>query len=122
MEIRRVKTKNAIWSLVNEYWETSSGWGHKTHIIRNGYDYGEYKVRYYNRTWEMYTYQSCMYGALAKVKEEELNRFIDNYKYENNIERFKKGQKEEIIKMFNETELGKDLKKIYRAIELRKFN
>ena len=122
MEIRTLKIGKNLWQLVNESWSTSRSWGHKTNVLKNGYEMAEHKCRYINRTWERYTYQSCMFCAVADIKDRELNRFIDNYKYENNIARFKKGQKEEIIKLFEKTEIAKDLKKLDRAIELGEFN
>ena len=122
MEIRTLKIGKNIWQLVNESWSTSRSWGHKTNVLKNGYEYVEHKCRYINRTWERYTYQSCMFGAVEEIKERELNRFIDNYKYENNVDRFKKGEKEQVIKMFEKTEIAKDLKKLDRAIELGEFH
>lgn len=122
MEIRRKNINGNNWELVNEYWETSYAWGHKTTIIRNGYDYGTHKVRYYNRTWEMYTYQTCMSGAIETIKEEELQRFIDSYKYKNNITRFKRGEKQKVIEDFNNTELGKELQELKNSVKNRDFD
>lgn len=123
MEIRTKKCKSGnIWQLVNESWSNSNGWGHKTNIIRNGYDFGEHKVKYLNRTWESYTYQTCMSGAISTIYEDELNRYIENYKYNNDIVRFKKGQKDEVIKMFEETEIAKDIQEIRKAISNRDFD
>lgn len=122
MEIRKVKCGNRIWQLVNESWSTSNAWGHRTHVIRNGYDFGEHKVRYYNRTWEMYTYQTCMFGAIETIKQNELNWYIEEYKRANDITRFKSGEKQKVIKEFEKTEIAKDLKKVYKAIKLREFD
>lgn len=122
MEIRRKNINGNNWELVNEYWETSYSWGHKTTIIRNGYDYGTNKVRYYNRTWECYTYQTCMNGALNKLKDTELQNYIDRYKEKNNITRFKKGQKDKIIEEFNNTDFGKELEILKNAIKERNFD
>lgn len=122
MEIRRKNINGNNWELVNEYWETSYAWGHKTTIIRNGFDYGTHKVRYYNRTWESYTYQTCMYGAIETIKEEELQRFIDSYKYNNNITRFKRGEKQKVIEDFNNSELGKELQELHDAVKYRNFD
>lgn len=122
MEIRTLKIGKDIWQLVNESWSTSRAWGHKTNLLKNGYEMAENKCRYYNRTWESYTYQTCMFGAIRTLRDEEENRFIENYKYENNIDRFKKGQKDLVIKEFNKTKIAKDLDKLYKAVELREFN
>lgn len=123
MEIRNLKTTSGnTWQLVNEYWENSRAWGHKTNVIRNGYDYGTHKVRYYNRTWECYTYQTCMFGAIEEIRENELQRFIDNYKNNNDIVRFRKGERATVEKMFEETEIAKDLAELKQAIRDRKFD
>lgn len=122
MEIRRKNINGNNWELVNEYWETSYSWGHKTTIIKNGYDYGTHKVRYYNRTWESYTFQSCMSGAISELEETELQNYIDRYKEKNGISRFKKGQKEKVIQEFNNTELGKELEILKDAIRERSFD
>lgn len=121
MEIRTLKIGKDIWQLVNESWENSYAWGHKTNILKNGIEWGEHKCRYYNRTWERYTYQSCMFGAINEIKDRELNNYINDYKYENNIVRFKKGEKEQVIKQFEKSSLGKDLKKLERAVEFGEF-
>lgn len=124
MEIRRVNGKkgNKI-ELVNESWETSRSWGHKTNVIVNGYDYGTHKVTYYNRTWESYTFQTCMLGAVREIIENNITRYLENYKYTNNITRFKKGQKEELIKEYKENnDLMLDLEQTMKAINERNFD
>lgn len=122
MEIRRKNINGNNWQLVNEYWETSYAWGHKTTILRNNYDYGSHKVRYYNRTWERYTYETCMNGAINEIKELELSNYIRRFKEKNGISRFKKGQKEKVIEEFNNTEIGKELQALKDAIELKEFD
>lgn len=123
MEIRIKKCKSGnIWKLVNEGWSTSRAWGHRTVVIRNGYSYEDHKVRYYNRTWECYTYQTCMSGAIETIYQDELNRYIEDYKESNNIVRFKKGQKDEVIKKFDSETLGQDLLEIKEAIRDRNFD
>ena len=124
MEIRRVNGKkgNKI-ELVNESWSTSRSWGHKTNVIINGCDYGKYKVRYYNRTWESYAFQSCMRGAIAKVMRYNITRYLENYKYTNNITRFKKGQREKLIAEYKESnDLMLDLEQTLQAINERNFD
>lgn len=123
MEIKAKKTRSGNkWQLVNESWSNSNGWGHKTTVIRNGYDFEPHKVRYYNRTWEMYTYQTCMSGAVETIYENELSRFVENWKISNDVARFKKGQKEAVIKLFESEEIARDLKELKEAISNRDFD
>ena len=111
MEIRYKECKSGnVWKFVNESWSNSNGWGHKTTVFKNGYDYEPHKVKYLNRTWEMYTYQTCMSGAIETIYQDELNRYVEYYKDKHNIARFKKGEKEKVIDDFNSNDLDKTLK------------
>ena len=122
MEIREKTIDGSKWQLVNETWETSNAWGHRTTIIRDGVTYLTHKVRYYNRTWECYTYETCMRGAVEEVKDSELNRYIDNYKYNNGITRFKKSGKEQVINAFKETQIYYELETLKEVIKNRDFD
>ena len=123
MEVRIKKCKSGnIWKLVNESWSNSRAWGHKTTIFRWDYDYEPCKIKYLNRTWESYTYQTCMSKAISIIYDDELNRFIENYKFNNDIVRFKKGQKEEVIKLFENEIVAQDLNEIRIAIRNGEFD
>ena len=122
MEIRKKTINGANYSLVNETWENYNSWGHKTTIFRNSREYLTHKVRYYNRTWESYTYETCMLGAVQSIIDEEMEFYIQNYKNNNNINKFKKGQKEEVINQFKETNIYKELSELKQAIRDRNFD
>ena len=122
MEIRTKNINGNKWQLVNETWETYNAWGHKTTIIKNCYSYPPHKVRYYNRTWECYTYESCMRGAVETIIDEELQRYIDIFKDDNGIIRFKKGQKEEVINAFKQSDIYAELQALKDAIRNRDFD
>lgn len=54
-----------IFTLVCESWSDRISWGHKVTLYRNNtVMVGSYKVRYYNRTWESYQYQSAIKGVI----------------------------------------------------------
>ena len=65
----------------NEYefkcqtWETRSGWGHSVTLYdtRNFDIIAEVDVRYYNRTWESFTFQT----AMLKACREAMNKYND---------------------------------------------
>lgn len=122
MEIRKVICKSGKeYNIVNEYWQTSRAWGHKSTLL-SSYEIATNKVRYYNRTWEMYTYQTCMFGLINSEIEKSQKSYITQYKENNGISRFKKGQKEEILKEWATTEYAKDLLEIKERIENRDFD
>lgn len=124
MEIKKIKCKSGNeYSIVNEYWETSSSWGHKSTLLHsNNYEVATNKVRYINRTWEWYRYQTCMLGLVHSVIEKEQTLYITRYKENNGINRFKKGQKDEVLKEWENTEYAKDLLEIIDRIRNKNFD
>ena len=122
MEIREKTINGNKWQLINETWENYYAWGHKTTILRNGANWVSHKVRYYNRTWECYTYETCMRGAVEEIREQALYNYIHNYKVRNGITRFKRGQKEEVINAFKESDFARELDALKESIKNRDFD
>jgi len=66
---------------VCEYYETRNSWGHRGRVLYNNHDIGvTCKIRYYNRTWECYTYQSLLLKLIRKAMTYLKNNEID-YNY-----------------------------------------
>lgn len=123
MEIKEKKTQSGVtWRFVNEYEDTRTGFNHKTTIFRGAYEYGSYKVHYINRTWEMYSYQTSMRSGIRTIYDEGLNKYISNYKYVHNINRFKKGEKEKVVEEYKLTDEAKELEELLDCIEKREFD
>lgn len=122
MEIRKVNFKGREYQIVNESWSNSYAWGHKSTLLRNGVELASTKVRYYNRTWEYYQYQSSMYRVLGQYFDEVLSAYIDNYKREKEIERFKRGEKAKVIEEFKTTPLFLEIQEIRERIKNRNFD
>lgn len=51
-----------------QYYETRNSWGHKG-SFRIGLETINTRIRYYNRTWECYTYQSLLFHMLDKYEK-----------------------------------------------------
>ena len=123
MEIRKIKCKSGNeYNIVNEYWETSRAWGHKSTLIAPWGEVESRKVRYYNRTWESYTYQTCMSGLLDTILENNLKSYIAQIKEVRGITRLLKGTREEIENDWNKKEYIQDLKEIQERIRTRNFD
>lgn len=97
MEIKKYEIGNVVYEFVNEYWETRYSWGHRTVLFRNNVEISNNKVRYYNRTWECFRYQTCMLGAIEHEMEWAMNKALEEYKEDKGIGRFRKGEKEIVI-------------------------
>lgn len=123
MEIKKIICKSGNeYNIVNEYWETSRAWGHKSTLIAPWGEVASHKVRYYNRTWESYRYQSCMGQLLSNILENNQKSYITEYKEKNNISRLLADKKAEVIKEWQQKEYIKDLMEIKERISTRNFD
>ena len=75
-------------TLVCESWRTRFSWGHEVTLYKNDtLKVGRVKIRYYNRTWECYQYQSAIksviFDVLEKIKAAAKKAFLTlhNYKF-----------------------------------------
>ena len=115
------------------YWDTSNAWGHEVRLCkvgeRAGMEVGRARVRYYNRTWEAYTYQSAMYSALEDYKQKEIKHFLEGWKLEHELKGwdydkheewekpFKRGQQAVALAEFEATDTAKEIKELKNYIE-----
>ena len=74
-------------TLMCESWSTRNSWGHEVTLYKNDFaKIGRAKIRYYNRTWECYQYQSailCVISqAINEIKEaaKETFKTLHHYK------------------------------------------
>lgn len=73
-------------TLVCESWTDRTSWGHKVTLYKNdAMTVGSVKVRYYNRTWEIYRYQtaikSVIFEAIERIKAAAKVAFLALHKY-----------------------------------------
>lgn len=63
--------KGVKFTFVCESWNTRNSWGHEVTLYKNDtFKVGRAKVRYYNRTWECYQYQSAIQSVILNAIEE----------------------------------------------------
>ena len=123
MEIKKIICKSGReYNIVNETWETSRAWGHKSTLVAPWGEVESHKVRYYNRTWESYTYQTCMGGLLNSILENDLKDYITQYKEKNDITRLTSLQKDMIKAEWQEKEYTQELMEIKERINDRRFD
>ena len=123
MEIRRIVCKNGrVYNIVNETWETSRAWGHKSTLIAPWGEVESRKVKYINRTWERYTYESCMSGLIDTILEDNLKSYITQYKEKNDITRLTSLQKDMIKTEWQQQEYTQELMEIKERINDRRFD
>lgn len=64
-------------SITGEVYSNSRAWGHEVRAIYHGNEIAKNRVRYYNRTWEAYQFQSAWGGLLAKIDKEGRIPLVD---------------------------------------------
>lgn len=116
MEIKKVNVGENEYAFINETWSRSGAWGHRSVLMINGTPMKEHKVRYYNRTWECYDYQTCMRQTVMELINEKQDSYIYDYKLSNSISRFKKGEKDKVIELFNDEKSTKELMEVYSSL------
>ena len=122
MEIKKIICKSGNeYNIVNETWETSRAWGHKSTLIAPWGEVESRKVRYINRTWERYTYESCMSGLIETILEDNLKSYITQYKEKNDITRLTSLQKDMIKAEWIQREYTQELMEIKERIKDRNF-
>ena len=123
MEIKKIICKSGReYNIVNEYWETSRAWGHKSTLIAPWGEVESRKVKYINRTWERYTYESCMSGLIETILENNLKSYITQYKEKNDITRLTSLQKDMIKAEWQQQEYIQELMEIKERINDRRFD
>lgn len=73
-------------TFVCESWRTRNSWGHEVTFYKNDtFKVGRAKIRYYNRTWECYLYQSAIksviYNAIEEIKAAAKKAFLTLHNY-----------------------------------------
>lgn len=64
----RIEKINDRLSIGCEVWNRgNSAWGHRAVLFVNGLSFEENKVRYYNRTWEAYQFDTVKGGLMNKL-------------------------------------------------------
>lgn len=101
------------YSVCGESWSTSRAWGHYGYLMRDGELVAKSKIRYYNRTWERYPYQSAMRSAIYGRINELERRVVIEYKMTTGAKRVSAQRK---VELYNEnTEIG-ELRELLKAV------
>lgn len=93
-----------------------SGFVHETFLYKNEFLKVETKCQYYNRTWEVYTYQTVMKRAVSILMDDFAERYKEEYKKRMNIKRMTANKKEEFLVELNHDADYMELKELYNML------
>lgn len=88
--IESKKIMGKVFSIYAESWSNSRAWGHRAVLKVNNWCTFESKIRYYNRTWERYQYESVIHKVVddyiesvkEDIEEKGIKRITEKYKKE----------------------------------------
>lgn len=93
-----------------------SGFVHESTLFVNGQKIGSYKIQYYNRTWEVYQYQSVMKNLVYNLISSYTEKYKMNYKKDKNIKRLTEAKKAEMMDLLKNEKEYVILKELYNSL------
>lgn len=93
------------YSIIAQSYETSTGWGHIAYLKRNDRPLDTLqsaRIRYYNRTWERYQYQSVIRKVLSQQIDAVKDLLCWAHKTSTGKSRLSQAEKEELYRNNNE--------------------
>lgn len=87
MDIVKKTVNGNEYMFINNFRGNYSGFVHETELFKNDRLIGKNKIQYYNRTWECYTYQSVMKGAVHILMDDEEKAYKTAWKENHGIKR-----------------------------------
>lgn len=118
MRITKFKSKKLKkYMFVNESVGTRSGFKHISKLFYNDYEIIENVAHYINRTWECYTFQTSMCGAVYTLIENRKEAIKRDYKEKNNIKRLTEKTKKELEKIYKSDEKIKIYNLMYKELK-----
>ena len=122
MEIRRIVVNGKEFQFVNESRSTRSGFAHDTTLFFNGCERVKHTCHYLNRTWEYYTYQTSMIGAVNELIHSRENSLTYDFKNHNGYKKLTPNRKEELNKIIENDLWLKELKAVKECLNYQNMN
>ena len=88
----------AQFGAICNYWENRHAWGHEVQLYEDGCLVASKKIRYYNRTWEAYTYQYTILGAIKNLLSSAEAEYLAKFKREHGYKRITAARREDLKK------------------------
>lgn len=85
-------------SIIAETYNTRFSWGHKATLLHDGREIAKAKIRYYNRTWEKYTYQSVCFAVINTAIDNRTKHLYNNFRDRYQRTRLTKEMREDATK------------------------
>lgn len=112
--IRKSAANGKQYQFICNSWETRNSWGHAVTLYDpNDRELNSVRVRYYNRTWECYQYQSAAQSCIYEVIQRAEARTVDAWKEANGRKRITKDERAAIVAA---SEYVQELRSVYNSL------
>lgn len=122
MEIRKIRVNGKEFEFVNTSRNTRSGFAHDTTLLINGWEEAKHTCHYLNRTWECYTYQTVMFGAIRDLIDWRENYLTDKFKADKGYAKLTAKRKEELKPIIENDSLLKEYKAVKECLNYHNMN
>ena len=113
--VRSITMDGKTFTFVCESWSTRHGFAHGCEMFGKGgyYKIAEEKCYYLNRTWECWTYQSAILGAVRNAIDYVAGRVREDLMERNNWQKITAKRKDELDNALENDAEYATLKKVY---------
>lgn len=117
MEIKKFEVNKRQFTFVCETYENSNAWGHEVNLFEDDTKFiSKARIRYYNRTWECYRYQTTMKKAVS-YEIEYIKQQIENaYKNDNNVKRMTEKHRKALQDIYDNNKNLQDFIELYNIL------
>ena len=122
MEIRKIKVNEKEYEFVNSSRWTRNGFAHDTTLFINGYAETEHTCHYLNRTWECYTFQTVMFGAIRNLIDYRETYLTKQFKTDKGYTKLTAKRKEELKPILENDSLLKEYKAVKECLNYQHMN
>ena len=116
MDIKKFLVNGKEYMFVNSYRNTRNGFAHDTTLFINGVVNTKNTCHYINRTWECYTYQTVMMGAVRELINDRRTRLERKYKEDNGFSRLTDKRRLELEDIFNADNVLNEYEKVMKLL------
>ena len=117
MDIRTIKVNGKEYNFLCNWRKNRSGFVHEVELKNaDGWTLSNFKVQYYNRTWERYRYQSAMSGCVSALESDRKELLKRNFMTEHNYKKLTESRRVDLEKVYNEDSELKELANLYSEV------
>jgi hypothetical protein len=116
MRTRTINVNGKDYVFICRSAKNRSGFTHDCEMQIGGQSFTHH-TQYYNRTWERYTFQSVMKGALYNYKEHIVKCIKENFLEENGYNRMSPSRKIEFEKILAENPQLKEIAEVKKDLD-----